>query len=104
MGWWFGRKSAPADMRPFVPAWLTTAEAEEGFARSVDAPLGEPSEQYAVNVQGPSGTIERTVQAPAISLGPSDLVAAGSGAAMLSVRQIGGCAASRPSQISLTLP
>ena len=34
MGWWFGRKSAPSDMRPFVPAWLTTAEAEEGFARS----------------------------------------------------------------------
>ena len=36
MGWWFGRKSAPPDMRPFVPAWLTTAEAEEGFARSVE--------------------------------------------------------------------
>ena len=34
--WWFGRKSAPPDMRPFVPAWLTTAEAEEGFARSVE--------------------------------------------------------------------
>lgn len=32
--WWFGRKSAPPDMRPFVPAWLNTAEAEEGFARS----------------------------------------------------------------------
>jgi hypothetical protein len=31
--WWFGRKSAPADMRPFVPAWLNSAEAEEGFAR-----------------------------------------------------------------------
>ena len=31
MGWWFGRKSAPSDMRPFVPAWLTTAEAEEGI-------------------------------------------------------------------------
>ena len=36
MGFWFGRKSAPADMRPFVPAWLTTAEAEVGFARSID--------------------------------------------------------------------
>jgi len=35
--WWFGRKSAPADTRPFVPAWLNTAEAEEGFARSYDA-------------------------------------------------------------------
>jgi HK97 family phage portal protein len=39
--WWFGRKSAPADLRPFVPAWLTTAEAEEGFARSYDAQFDE---------------------------------------------------------------
>ena len=36
MGWWFGRKSAPADARPFVPAWLNTAIEEEGFARSLD--------------------------------------------------------------------
>ncbi len=41
MGWWFGRKSAPSDMRPFVPAWLTTAEAEEGFARSYDMQFDE---------------------------------------------------------------
>jgi hypothetical protein len=36
MGWWFGRKSAPADARPFVPAWLQSDAAEEGFARSVE--------------------------------------------------------------------
>ena len=36
MGWWFGRKSAPADARPFVPAWLSNDSAEEGFARSVE--------------------------------------------------------------------
>ena len=36
MGWWFGRKSAPADARPFVPAWLTNTAEEEGFARSVE--------------------------------------------------------------------
>jgi len=36
MGWWFGRKSAPADARPFVPAWLHSDAAEEGFARSVE--------------------------------------------------------------------
>ena len=34
MGWWFGRKSAPADVRPFVPAWLQSDAAEVGFARS----------------------------------------------------------------------
>jgi hypothetical protein len=36
MGWWFGRKSAPADVRPFVPAWLTTHDVGEGFARSFE--------------------------------------------------------------------
>jgi|SRR5947209_7511102 len=33
---WFGRKSAPADARPFVPAWLTNTADEEGFARSME--------------------------------------------------------------------
>src|SRR5205823_13765997 len=41
MGWWFGRKSAPADARPFVPAWLSTDSAEEGFARSYEAQFDE---------------------------------------------------------------
>lgn len=36
MGWWFGRKSAPADARPYVPAWLKNDSAEEGFARSLE--------------------------------------------------------------------
>jgi hypothetical protein len=34
---WFGRKSAPADVRPFVPAWLTSDAQEAVFARSYDA-------------------------------------------------------------------
>ena len=41
MGWWFGRKSAPADARPFVPAWLQNDAAEEGFARSYQAQFEE---------------------------------------------------------------
>ena len=41
MGWWFGRKSAPAEARPFVPAWLTNESAEEGFARSYQAQFDE---------------------------------------------------------------
>ena len=43
MGWWFGRKSAPADARPFVPGYaslgLSNGSAEEGFARSVEGML-----------------------------------------------------------------
>ena len=40
MGWWFGRKSAPADVRPFVPAWLGTAQ-QEGFARGYELQFDE---------------------------------------------------------------
>ena len=32
MGWWFGRKQAAPDARPFVPGWMSTDTPEEGFA------------------------------------------------------------------------
>jgi HK97 family phage portal protein len=41
MGWWFGRKSAPADARPFVPAWLQNEATEVGFARSYSEQFDE---------------------------------------------------------------
>lgn len=41
MGWWFGRKSAAPDVRPFVPAWLQTDATGEGFARSYEAQFRE---------------------------------------------------------------
>ena len=43
--WWFGRKSAPDTVRPYVPNWLSSglyaADAEEGFARSYEAQYDE---------------------------------------------------------------
>ena len=45
MGWWFGRKSAPTDARPFVPWYasfgLRSDAAVEGFARSYEARFRE---------------------------------------------------------------
>ena len=40
MGWWFGRKSAAADVRPHVPAWLGS-EGRSGFARDYAAQFEE---------------------------------------------------------------
>jgi len=40
MRWWFGRKSAAADVRPCVPAWLGT-EGRGGFARDYHAQFEE---------------------------------------------------------------
>jgi HK97 family phage major capsid protein len=48
MGWWFGRKSAPADARPFVPAWLRSDATEEGFARSYSTRFREVYEQNPI--------------------------------------------------------
>src|ERR1044072_4273620 len=48
MGWWFGRKSAAPDVRPFVPAWLHNDAAEEGFARSYSARVAEVFERNPV--------------------------------------------------------
>ena len=51
MGWWFGRKSAPADARPYVPSWsalgLTTACSEVGFA-SYETQFDEVFKRYPV--------------------------------------------------------
>src|SRR5207245_2004692 len=69
MGWWFGRKSAPADARPFVPAWLCTDTAEEGFARSYDAQFDE------VYKRNPDG--QRAVRLVAGMLGSLTIDAAG---------------------------
>ena len=63
MGWWFGRKAAPADVRPFVPAWLGTDESQ-GFARGYELQFDEvyrrnPVGQRAVRlVAGMLGALE----------------------------------------------
>lgn len=40
MGWWFGRKAAPA-ARPFVPVWLQGEGEEGGFVRGYQSQLDE---------------------------------------------------------------
>ena len=70
---WFGRKSAPADVRPFVPAWLTNESAEVGFARSYQAQFEEvyrrnPVGQRAVRlVAGMLGSL--VIDGPSTSSG-----------------------------------
>ena len=104
------RPPSPVDLRAALAGGALSASwtrrSRSGFAwvDEVDAPLGEPFEQYAVSLAGPSGTIERETETPAISLNAAELAVAGSGAATLAVRQIGGWAASRPAEINLTLP
>ena len=67
MNWLFGRKAAPDVLRPFVPAWLRSAD-EEGFARSYDAQFDEV---YRKNPVG-----QRSVRLVAGMLGALPLFAA----------------------------
>ena len=98
MGWWFGRKSAPADARPYVPAWLQCDAAEEGFARS-----RERAEQYDVTVTLGAEVVEYSCSAPALTVAAGDLLSLGAGTATIAVRQIGDWGASRPAQTQITL-
>jgi HK97 family phage portal protein len=78
MGWWFGRKSAPADARPFVPAWLRNDSTEEGFARSYPAQFEEvyrrnPVGQRAVRlISGMLGSLTIDGRTQAVALVKAD--------------------------------
>jgi HK97 family phage portal protein len=78
MGWWFGRKSAPADARPFVPAWLKGEAAEVGFARSYSTQVEEvfrrnPVGQRAVRlVSGMLGSLTIDGDESAVALVSAD--------------------------------
>ncbi|MGN6058017.1 MAG: hypothetical protein ACTHOI_05480 [Sphingomicrobium sp.] len=115
MGWWFGRKSAPADARPFVPAWLRNEAAEvglswtrrsrKGFAWTdeIDAPLGESTEQYRVTLAGAQGSAEFDVGEPELVIAATVLAEIGTGPITIEVRQVGDAAASRPATAFLTI-
>ncbi|MEP6982456.1 MAG: hypothetical protein ABI853_02285 [Sphingomicrobium sp.] len=76
MGWWFGRKSAPADARPFLPAWLTNTAEEEGFARSVEG-MASYVKSTGVWVNYRAGAWELgTLRATSLVLGGSQVVGA----------------------------
>src|SRR5438270_3654556 len=77
MGWWFGRKSAPADARPFVLAWLKDSAEEVGFARSYHEqfrevyqsnPVGQRSVRLVAGILG-SLTIDGDERAVALVKG-----------------------------------
>ena len=83
-----------------------TRRSRSGFAwvDDVDAPIGESREQYSVTVSGPISELALTSTEPNLFIAAADLAPLGSGSALIEVRQIGDCAASRPTQISIDLP
>jgi hypothetical protein len=83
-----------------------TRRSRQGFAwvDEIDAPLGETSEQYRIILTGTAGEADYTVGQPSLTVTPADVADLGSGPAQIEVRQIGDFAASRPTQLTITLP
>lgn len=84
-------------------SWTRRSRFGWSWIDEVDAPLGESTEQYRVTITGSAGTVELVANQPNLSLAPSDLAAAGTGAATIEVRQIGDWAASHPAQLATNL-
>jgi hypothetical protein len=74
-----------------------------GSLAPIDAPLGESSEQYRVNLAGTSGSAELVATATSISVDAGQVAALGAGPVAVEVRQIGDVAASRPAKLTITL-
>ena len=82
-----------------------TRRSRQGFAwiDGVDAPLGEASELYCVNVTGISSGLELTATQPSLIVTADDLAALGAGNLSIEVRQVGDVAASHPAQLNFNL-
>jgi hypothetical protein len=95
-----GEQQASGDL---VLSW--TRRSRQGFAwiDGIDAPLGESTEQYRVNLSGIAGALELTTTQPLLAIAASDVATLGVGAVMIEVRQIGDVAVSRAAQMAITL-
>jgi HK97 family phage portal protein len=86
---WFGRKSAPADVRLFGHAWLRNDAAEVGFARSYSTRLKEVYESNPVGqrsvrlVAGMLGSLAIDGDAAAVALVKADGLIEGIAASLL---------------------
>ncbi len=85
-------------------SWVRRSRSGWAWIDEVDAPIGEGREAYRVELQGQLGTVLVELSAPLVTLSANELAPLGSGAAAISVQQIGNSAASRPATMFITIP
>ena len=105
-------------LRPPWPVHLTAAQSAGGqieaswvrrsrhgwaWLDDMDSPVGEARELYRVAIDGTNGRIEAETGAPAIVFTAAQLAPLGSGAATLSVQQLGDLATSRAATLPIIL-
>ena len=85
-------------------SWTRRSRSGLAWVDDIDAPLDEGTELYDVTIHGSAGSATLQVSVAAATIDNLELVPLGSGDATVMVRQIGKWAASRPAEISISLP
>lgn len=84
-------------------SWVRRSRHGWTWLDEMEAPLGEAQELYRVTLAGPAGSIQAEIATTAILFAAAELASVGSGAATLSVQQLGDLAASRAAILPIIL-
>lgn len=90
------------DTGDLVLSWTRRSRLGFAWMDGIDTPLGETREEYRVNLNGTSSSIELNVSTPSVTIGAAELAMLGSGTVAIELRQVGDAAASRPIELSLS--
>lgn len=84
-------------------SWCRRSRLGWAWIDSVDVPLGCSSEQYRIQIAGPSGSIELETNSPSATFSQPQLQGIGAGQITVTVTQVGDLAESRPASLQLAL-
>jgi hypothetical protein len=105
------RPPSPVDLRiepqpngDLALSWIRRSRLGFAWVDEIDAPLGETQEQYRVAVTASANSIELVTDQPTAVVTAEALTDLGAGPAVITVRQIGDFAASKPAQLDVNLP
>jgi hypothetical protein len=105
-----GRPLSPVALKASIDAagdlaitWTRRSRSDFAWVDGIDAPIGESSEQYRVNIAGPQSSFEFSTTEAALQVHAAELASLGSGEVTIKVCQVGDGGASHPAEISLTI-
>ena len=84
-------------------SWTRRSRLGFAWVDGIDAPLGEASEQYRVNLSGGSNSLDLLSTESSITVPAAEMAAMGTGEITIEVRQIGDAGTSRPAQRTITI-
>lgn len=93
------RLSATGDL---VCTWCRRSRLGWAWIDGVDAPLGCSTEQYRIQIAGPSGSLQLEASSPSATISQMELQGVGGGEITVTVTQVGDLAESRPASLHLS--